>query len=507
MSDVRCRKKIEIQKKLTFWMDGRRNKKTLIYKYLTRIQMATTTTTSSTKKKMASTDSDLLNNKKKQKLAEPIIQLVIEEEEAVAAAAAEEDENNTWSDDDDSLAIDKQLFQKENYEEFKSGQDLNSSRINMDDIENIITPQGQRMLSFNPFNPKNQEIRLEDIQQILTKYGVPAKVHNIELYRRAFIHRSYIKRPAVMYSSKKIRIVDCPPGCLRLRTKSNERMEFLGDAVLELVTKYYLYRRYPKENESFMTEKKIALIKNEAIGKIAMEMGLQRWFVLSKHAEDQHVRTNLKKLGCLFESFVAAIFLDFNKIDVDDREGWFQNVFICGPGFQMAQIFVESIYEKHVNFMDLIRNDDNYKTILQINVQKEFRCTPHYVEIDYNTIRILEGWDSSSSSSPPPTHINGFCMGVFLCLGQEIHEADTSNALSFSRDFGASFEQIHQYLLKLGYVVGVWGGLQPSSTSTSSVATAAATTNLFVYMGYGINHNKQKAEKLACFDVLKKIGF
>ena len=92
-----------------------------------------------------------------------------------------------------------------------------------------------------------------------------------------------------------------------------ERLEFLGDGVLECITKYYLYRRFPKENEGFMTEKKIALVKNEAIGKLAYEMGLHKWYVISKHAEEKKTRTNLKKLGCLFEAFLGALFLDFNK--------------------------------------------------------------------------------------------------------------------------------------------------------------------------------------------------
>jgi ribonuclease-3 len=73
----------------------------------------------------------------------------------------------------------------------------------------------------------------------------------------------------------------------RLHTKSNERLEFLGDGVLELITKYYLYRRFPKENEGFMTEKKIALVKNEAIGKLALEMGLHKYYIISKHAEEK----------------------------------------------------------------------------------------------------------------------------------------------------------------------------------------------------------------------------
>ena len=79
------------------------------------------------------------------------------------------------------------------------------------------------------------------------------------------------------------------------------------------LTKLYLYKRFPKENEGFMTVKKIALIKNETIGKIALEMGLHKWYILSNHAEQKQTRTNLKKLGCLFEAFIGAMFLDLNK--------------------------------------------------------------------------------------------------------------------------------------------------------------------------------------------------
>ena len=75
-----------------------------------------------------------------------------------------------------------------------------------------------------------------------------------------------------------ITIVERPDDCLSLKTKSNERLEFLGDGVLECITKYYLYRRFPKENEGFMTEKKIALVKNEHIGRLAYEMGLHKWY-------------------------------------------------------------------------------------------------------------------------------------------------------------------------------------------------------------------------------------
>jgi dsRNA-specific ribonuclease len=320
-----------------------------------------------------------------------------------------------------------------------------------DDI--VKTDEG---LVFNPYNSNNVEITLSQVQSILTRYGVPEKVHNLNLYSRAFVHKSYTKRPQLYNLQENITITEQPIDCLPLHTKSNERLEFLGDGILELVTKYYLYRRFPKENEGFMTEKKIAVVKNEAIGKLALEMGLHRYYIISKHAEEKKTRTNLKKLGCLFEAFLGALFLDFNKIDVKDEEGWFKNVFVTGPGFQMAQIFVENIFEKHIDWVKLIQDDDNYKNILQVKIQKKFQDTPHYIEINRN--------DET-----------GYEMGVYLCLGQKIHTVRKEDALHF-KTLG-SFENIHRKLELDG--------------------------NVFVFLGSGIHKIKRKAEQLACEETLK----
>jgi len=265
-------------------------------------------------------------------------------------------------------------------------------------------------LIFNPYNPNNKEISENEVCDILKKYGVPDKVHNINLYKRAFIHRSYCKRPKLENDANGIIIAQKPDNCISLKTKSNERLEFLGDGVLENITKYYLYRRFPKENEGFMTEKKIALVKNESIGRMAYEMGLNRWYIMSANAEEKKTRTNLKKLGCLFEAFLGALFLDFNKISVKDEHNWFSNVFVTGPGFQIAQIFVESIFENHVNWTKLIQSDDNYKNILQVMLQKTFQVTPIYREIS--------GWDEET----------GYNMGVYLCLDIQIHQWKPSDS-------------------------------------------------------------------------------
>lgn len=307
---------------------------------------------------------------------------------------------------------------------------------------------------FDPYNPENREITLSEVQSILTKYGINAKVNNLELYKRAFIHRSYTKRPAIENAEANIIIVDKPQDCLALKTKSNERLEFVGDGVLELITKYYLYRRYPKADEGFMTEKKIALVKNEHIGRLAYEMRLNKWLIMSRNAEEKKTRTNLKKLGCLFEAFLGALFLDFNKISVKDEHGWFQNVFVTGPGFQMAQIFVENVFEQHVDFVKLVATDDNFKNILQVKIQKEFKTTPEYLEISY---------DSET----------GYEMGVYLCVGQTIHQVERANAVDFSH-FG-SFEKVHEML---------------------------AINPVFIFLGKATHKIKKKAEQLACENVL-----
>lgn len=313
----------------------------------------------------------------------------------------------------------------------ETSEQTSSSGKNIYNDDDIVRVEDGKYV-FNPYNTENKDITVADIEAILSKYGVPSQVHNIELYRRAFVHRSYIKRPKLLNELENITLLDQPDGTMPLRTKSNERLEFVGDGVLECITKYYLYRRFPKENEGFMTEKKIAIVKNEAIGKFALEMGLHRWFIISKHAEEKKTRTNLKKLGCLFEAFVGALFLDFNKISIRDDDQWFDKVFVSGPGFQIAQIFIENVFEQHIDWVSLIKNDDNYKNILQVKIQKEFKTTPDYIELS----RDAE---------------TGYTMGLFLCLGQAIHEVaeHPENAIHF-QSITDGFVGIHRIMETTG---------------------------------------------------------
>ena len=321
---------------------------------------------------------------------------------------------------------------------------LNDGDINQEDEE----------LIFNPYNSNNKEITEKQVSDILRKYGVPDKVHNFNLYRRAFIHKSYCKRPKLENVENGVIIADRPDDCMTLKTKSNERLEFLGDGVLECITKYYLYRRFPKENEGFMTEKKIALVKNESIGKMAYEMGLNHYYIMSANAEEKKTRTNLKKLGCLFESFLGALFLDFNKITIKDEGEWFKNVFVTGPGFQIAQTFVENIFEKHVDWTALIKINDNYKNRLQVVLQKAFKVTPIYIEIGE--------WDEDE----------GYHMGVFLCIGQHSHGLTKDDSISL-KDLGNCLEDIVIYM-------------------------ANGNDKIWLFLGESKHKIKKKAEQAAC---------
>ena len=209
-----------------------------------------------------------------------------------------------------------------------SAQQTIKSIFNSDDDIRIEKNEfGKEIYVFDPYNPLNKEIGHKDIETLLQTYGINVPITNINLYRRAFINKSYLRRPELENQQNNIVIVPKPADCMPLHTKSNERLEFVGDGVLELIAKWVLYLRFPKENEGFMTEKKIALVKNEAIGKLAYEMGLHKWVVLSKHAESKDTRTNLKKLGCVFEAFLGAIFLDYNRMEVKDEGHLFENLF------------------------------------------------------------------------------------------------------------------------------------------------------------------------------------
>lgn len=323
------------------------------------------------------------------------------------------------------------------------------------------------LLVNNPFNQLNVQITLNDVQFILRSHGLPTTVHNFEYYKLAFVHKSYTTNCSENVNSE---MCEKPTDCVSLQDKSNERLEFLGDGILEAVTKFYLYKRFPDENEGFMTEKKIALVKNETIGKLAYDLKLNKWLLLNNSAEEKKNRSNYKKLGCLFEAFIGAMFLDMNQIDIKDEGMWFRNTFTSGPGFQLVQLFIENVFEQYINWNELLHCDDNYKNKLQMLLQKEFKITPEYLEIDRDS--------------------DGFYMGVYLCVGTNIHSQSHDKALTINSLLDYCKERFPTQTSKHVDVLNMFK-LYISEKKT-----------LFIILGAAKHKIKRKAEKDACEQAL-----
>ncbi|MBI5710979.1 MAG: ribonuclease III [Candidatus Eisenbacteria bacterium] len=140
--------------------------------------------------------------------------------------------------------------------------------------------------------------------------------------------------------------------------ESNERLEFLGDSVLGLVTSEYLYRQNPNEHEGQLTKTKSLLVSKAILSRRALAMGLGR-FVLMSHSEvESGGRQRLSILADGFESVVGAIYLD--------------------QGFEAARSFIERWLLRESREIVADKRHTNYKSHLQEYVQSTFRTHPVY---------------------------------------------------------------------------------------------------------------------------------
>jgi ribonuclease-3 len=140
--------------------------------------------------------------------------------------------------------------------------------------------------------------------------------------------------------------------------ESNERLEFLGDSVLGLVTSEFLYRSHPSEHEGQLTKTKSLLVSKAILSRRALAMGLGR-FVLMSHSEvESGGRQRLSILADAFESVIGAIYLD--------------------QGFEAAQEFIERWLLKESRVIAADKRHTNYKSHLQEYVQSTFRTHPVY---------------------------------------------------------------------------------------------------------------------------------
>ncbi|MBI5123752.1 ribonuclease III [Candidatus Roizmanbacteria bacterium] len=192
-----------------------------------------------------------------------------------------------------------------------------------------------------------------------TKININFK--NQTLLENVFIHRSYLNE----HKSSSL--------------PSNERLEFLGDSVLSLITSVYLFKNYPNLKEGDYTEIKSAIVKMDSLAEAAKKIDLSNYLLLSKGEEKGAGRSNNNILADCFEALIAAIFLDQN--------------------FEAAYLFVVNflLFDK-LNY--LLENSLylSAKSKLQELIQGKYKKTPLY--------KVLE--------QKGPEHKRTFKIGVYF---------------------------------------------------------------------------------------------
>jgi len=153
---------------------------------------------------------------------------------------------------------------------------------------------------------------------------VPA---NLNIFKLAFAHKSN--------SSEKGYAIN-----------NNERLEFLGDAVLGTIVAEYLFKKYPNANEGFLTKMRSKIVKRKSLNKIGDRMGLD--LILEEY---NHTRLSRSMLGNAVEALVGAVYLE--------------------RGYTRTKRYVvQKILRNYVNVHRLERVDENYKSQLLEHCQK-----------------------------------------------------------------------------------------------------------------------------------------
>ena len=207
--------------------------------------------------------------------------------------------------------------------------------------DELIQKQIEDDLATHDFSKAH--VTRENIQSILSM-----KIKNVTHYQRALVHKSIYKAVKRYQEPEKLQ---------EYLLEHNERMEFLGDSVLGLIIANYLFHKYPDKNEGFMTRVKTKLVNGVQLSKLAKQIDLGKYILMSNHVENIKGRSSQKILEDAFEAFLAAIFKDL--------------------GFDAVNSFVIRLIDT-LDFSDVLL-EDNYKDLLLKLTQSRFKnCTPEY---------------------------------------------------------------------------------------------------------------------------------
>lgn len=166
------------------------------------------------------------------------------------------------------------------------------------------------------------------------------RIDDVHLYEQALKHRSRLR------------------GQPDSHLNSNERLEFLGDAVLGFVVAEHLYRQFPDKTEGFLTRLRAKLVNGKALAAYALAIDLGDLILMSENMAQSDGRENETILADAFEAIIGALYLD--------------------RGLEPARRFIHRTMLDHIDLLSLARQHDNYKSLLLEYVQAKNQPQPRY---------------------------------------------------------------------------------------------------------------------------------
>ncbi len=236
-----------------------------------------------------------------------------------------------------------------------------------------------------PYNPNNKLIQEHHLRTLLDGHGLKGVAfRNMNLYRNAFVHRSYCTMKNADFETGNAR---CPPDCLPLQEMSYERLEFLGDAILGMVVARYLYERYPDQSEGFLSQMRTKIVNGKMLGFLADKVGFAEFAIMSKQVEDVSGRKNYKIMEDIFEAFIGAIYMDFQETEEDmvTLPKTIQCFPLTGAGYYVAENWIIHILETYLDFTELIQSKTNYKEMLNDYMKHKCHDAPRFYEVSVST--------------------------------------------------------------------------------------------------------------------------
>ena len=231
----------------------------------------------------------------------------------------------------------------------------------------IKKEDGSEEVVLVPFNENNLLATEQDIITVLSNNSVKLdKIYNIKLFHEAFTHKSYLKKDIYNNSSlkkKAMNIIGNPKNVMELRENSYERLEYLGDRIIKLTISHYLFIRYPDEDEGFMTRLQTKKENKKSLSALAKEIGLEKFFIISRQIEAIGGRTSDKILEDCFEAFLGALYLD--------------------NGFEVCFRLIVNILETLIDYSNKLYQDTNYKDILLRYYHQNKWGHPKYFEVHH----------------------------------------------------------------------------------------------------------------------------